>query len=308
MITTIAVLIPLLVSLLLPVILVAFKPKTRLEWIFAAWFSLVFCGFYYLTGAWFLLSIYARFISPGLVMLAILISFLRLPPGIPSKKFIGQKSKYTWVSYLAPALIFSVLGILALQGHFYSGQAVSLAFPLKDGTFYIAQGGGTTIVNAHHPYGSQRYAVDILELNGAGRNAVGLVQTSLEQYAIFGSPVYSPCGGVVTVSVDGLDDLPPGAPGDTRFAAGNHVWIDCQQEKIQVLLGHMKKGSLLVQAGAIIQAGDPVGAVGNSGNTSEPHLHIHARQGGEPDSLIGGMGVPIQFHGRFLVRNDLVQE
>ncbi len=53
MITTIAVLIPLLVSFLLVVMLITFKPTTRLEWIFAAWFSLAFGGFNYLAGAWF---------------------------------------------------------------------------------------------------------------------------------------------------------------------------------------------------------------------------------------------------------------
>ncbi len=63
-------------------------------------------------------------------------------------------------------------------------------------------------MNAHHPFGSQTCLVDILQLNGLVRNAVGLNQTSLEQYAIFGSPIYSPCDGIVATSVDGLDDVP----------------------------------------------------------------------------------------------------
>jgi hypothetical protein len=306
MLTTIAVLIPLLVPLLLAVILVSFKPKTRLEWILAVWFTLAFSLFYTLTGAWFLLSIYFRYGMAALVLTAIVVSFLRLPRRMPFKDFSAARSKFTLTSYLAPALIFSVLTVSALMGNLYSGPAVTLEFPLKNGTYYIAQAGGTSVVNAHHPYGSQTYAVDILQLNRMGRNAVGLHQTSLDQYAIFGTPIYSPCDGIVTTSVDGLNDLPPGSAGDTIHAAGNHVFIDCQKEQVQVLLAHMMKGSILVKEGVPVKTGEPIGQVGNSGNTSEPHLHIHARQGGTPDKLTSGVGVPILFNGRFLLRNEVI--
>jgi hypothetical protein len=308
MITTISLLIPLLAPLILTANLARLIPKSRLEWILAAWLTLAFSGFYYLTGAWYLFSIYVRYAMAVLVLIAIVVTFIRLPRDIPFTDFDEVKSKFTLTSYLVPALIFSVMIVLALQGLFYSGQAVSLAFPLQDGTFYIAQAGATSAVNAHHPYGSQTYAVDILKLNRTGRNAAGFNQTSLEQYAIFGSPIYSPCDGMVAAAIDGIDDLPPGSMGDMKHAAGNHVYIDCQVENVQVLLAHMQKGSLLVSRGDRIQTGQPIGTVGNSGNTGQPHLHIHARQGGTPDSLISGIGVPIFFRGRFLIRNDFIIE
>jgi hypothetical protein len=308
MLTTIAILIPLLVPFVLAVILVSFKPKTQLEWIFAAWFTIAFSLFYYLTGAWFLLSFNFRYAMAGLVLIAIVISFLRLPKALPFADFSATKSKFTLVSYMTPALIFTVLSVSALLGNFFSGSAVSLKFPLKDGAYYIAQAGGTSIVNAHHPYGSQVYSLDILQLNKWGRNADGFQQTSLEQYAIFGRPVYSPCNGIIADSVDGLDDLPPGSSGDTHHAAGNHVFIDCGKEKVQVLLAHMKKGSLAIQKGSLVKTDDLIGQVGNSGNSSEPHLHIHARQGGTLDQLISGVGVPILFNERFFVRNDVVND
>lgn len=50
--------------------------------------------------------------------------------------------------------------------------------------------------------------------------------------------------------------------------------------------------------GENLQKGQKIGLVGNSGNTTEPHLHMHAEK--------DGVGVPIQFDGRFLVRNSLV--
>jgi murein DD-endopeptidase MepM/ murein hydrolase activator NlpD len=48
-----------------------------------------------------------------------------------------------------------------------------------------------------------------------------------------------------------------------------------------------------------VKEGQRIGRVGNSGNTSEPHLHIHAER--------DGAGVPLRFDGRFPVRNDLVR-
>jgi hypothetical protein len=306
--TRIATLIPLLALFVLAVILVSLKPKTWLEWIFAVWFTFAFSLFHYITGAWFLLSFYIRYGMAGLVLVAIFVSFLRLSKGIPFTNFTAARSKFTLASYLVPTLIFSVLSVSAIQGYLYSGPAVSLEFPLKDGTYYIAQAGGTSVVNAHHPYGSQIYSIDILQLNGLGRNAVGINQKSLEQYAIFGSPIYSPCDGMVSAFMDGLGDLPPGSTGDTSHAAGNHVYIDCQKENVQVLLAHMKKGSLVVKEGFTVKTGDLIGQVGNSGNTSEPHLHIHARRGGTTDKLISGIGVPILFNGHFLVRNDIVND
>ncbi|WP_260412143.1 M23 family metallopeptidase [Alkalihalobacillus sp. TS-13] len=50
--------------------------------------------------------------------------------------------------------------------------------------------------------------------------------------------------------------------------------------------------------GGFVKKGEEIGLVGNSGNTSEPHIHIHAGKDGK--------GVPIRFNGRFLVRNSLV--
>jgi hypothetical protein len=305
-ITTFAMLVPLLVPLVLGGLLIRFKPGTRLEWVMAAWLAVSFSLFYFLAGAWFLLSVYVRHAIAGLVLIALVVSFLRLPKGITFTNISTARDIFPLASYLLPALIFTIMSASALLGYRYTGPAASLVFPLNNGLFYIAQAGGTTIVNAHHPHGSQSYAVDILQLNPIGRNAAGFNQTSLEQYAIFGSPVYSPCDGIVAAAENGLDDLPPHSPGDTAHPAGNHVYVDCSMEKVQVLLAHMKKGSLVVEEGMPVRAGTLIGQVGNSGNTTEPHLHIHARQGGTLDRVTSGTGIAILFGGRFPVRNDLL--
>jgi hypothetical protein len=195
---------------------------------------------------------------------------------------------------------------MALAGRRLPASAVTLEFPLQGGTFYVAQGGSNALLNGHHRYGSQTYAVDVLRVDRAGRRARGVYPADVSRYLIWGETVHSPCDGTVAAAVDGLPDVRPGSPADASHPAGNHVYIDCRDQGVQVLLAHMLAGSMQVAAGDDVAAGDPVGRAGNSGNTSEPHLHIHARTGGTLEDPSSGSGVPILFKGRFLVRNDTV--
>lgn len=68
---------------------------------------------------------------------------------------------------------------------------------------------------------------------------------------------------------------------------------------LQIEVAHLQRGSVRVKVGQNIHLGDGLGLVGNSGNTSEPHLHIHAV---DPQT---NEGVPITFDGRYPVRNSL---
>ena len=136
-----------------------------------------------------------------------------------------------------------------------------------------------------------------------GFRAKGLQPSDPAAYVIYGVPVYAPCSGVVKIAMDGLPDMPVPQK-DRDHMAGNHVLLRCAGA--DVLLGHLQPGSLKVTAGDQIAVGQPIGAVGNSGNTGEPHLHIHAQQAGTTLEPISGNPLPIRMDGRFLVRNGLV--
>ena len=53
--------------------------------------------------------------------------------------------------------------------------------------------------------------------------------------------------------------------------------------------------------------GDCLGAVGNSGNTGEPHLHVHAQRPGRAGAPLSGDPLPVLFAGRFPVRGDRIE-
>ena len=169
-----------------------------------------------------------------------------------------------------------------------------MKFPLKGGRFVIGQGGNNSLLNYHWSHRAQRHASDITAVNTIGFRATGLLPRDLSSYAIFGASVFSPCAGTVVQVVDGLPNLIP-PERDRDNARGNHVALACGGVRVE--LAHLKKGSATVQIGDRVTAGERLGEVGNSGNTSEPHLHIHAV---DPAT---GVGIPLVFDGVVPVRN-----
>lgn len=192
----------------------------------------------------------------------------------------------------------------------YQSDPVDFTFPLEETDWYVAHGGSEPAMNHHHhaDLRAQNYALDIVGLNGFGARAIGLLPTSLKAYAIFGRDVVAPCGGEVTSVESDLQDLiPPNT--DRTNLAGNHVVIRCGE--VGVVLAHLQQGSVSVRPGDEAVAGQRIAKVGNSGNTTEPHLHIHAIASDSADLskisepiIATGEPIPMLFDGAFLTRND----
>jgi murein DD-endopeptidase MepM/ murein hydrolase activator NlpD len=108
----------------------------------------------------------------------------------------------------------------------------------------------------------------------------------------------------VLITQDGVEErLPPQM--DRQHMAGNHVILKCGGAWI--LLGHLQKGSVRVHPGERLEQGEFIGRVGNTGNTGEPHLHIHAQRPGNVDAPLSGSPLPIRFGDRYPVRNARIK-
>ena len=81
----------------------------------------------------------------------------------------------------------------------------------------------------------------------------------------------------------------------TLHPVGNHVVIEVAPEQY-LLMAHLRPGSVAVKEGDVVQAGDAIGLTGNSGNSTEPHLHIHLQT--TPDMFDPlAIGLPLAFTG-----------
>ena len=160
----------------------------------------------------------------------------------------------------------------------------------------------------------QRYAFDFIRIS---RKPMRYLSSKNTLYHVFGhvsvtdcfgwaQPVYSPCDGEVIEAHDGWPDItelnslrdsynllfhPPRInPDDMRPVAGNHVII--RSERFSVLLAHLRNGSVKVAEGRHLKTGDLIGEVGNSGNTTGPHLHFQLMRDDDPMTAVG---VPCRF-------------
>lgn len=216
------------------------------------------------------------------------------------------------LAWLGAVALFALVLSLASARRPPPGPVAQIAFPLARGRYVVVSGGFHDLVNVHREVlapgfeavRGQAHAIDVLALDRVGLRARGLRPSDPAAYAIFGKPVVAPCAGRVIAARDDLPDLPP-PQADRENLAGNHVLLACAG--FDLLLAHLQRGSLAVAVGDRVAAGDRIGRVGNSGGTSEPHLHVHAQSGPRRRGLMDAEPIPIAIHGRFLVRNDIIE-
>jgi hypothetical protein len=157
-----------------------------------------------------------------------------------------------------------------------------------DGAWYVFWGGRTLEQNYHVVAKDQRFAYDIIIMKDGSSHAGDGAKN--EEYHCFGKSILAPGDGTVVAAVDGIADNAPGVM-NSKQPVGNHVVIDHGNGEFS-FLAHLKEGSVEAKNGAKVKAGDILGLCGNSGNTSEPHLHYHLQT---TATFKAGEGLPAQF-------------
>ena len=205
---------------------------------------------------------------------------------------------------LALFIFFSVQLLYAVKGYFKPDNALNFEFPLKNGVFCIVQGGNSRLINHHASVEAQKYGLDIVLIDKFGSRTNKLFPKNLSDFNIYSMPIYSPCSGIVVRVIDFYSDEQLGTR-NTKNPGGNYVAIGYEKNKV-IILAHLQNNSISVKEGDIIHIGDLIGKVGNSGNTTEPHLHIHGLLLPAENFFFDGKPVPLMFGGKFLYRNQLV--
>lgn len=218
---------------------------------------------------------------------------------------------------LLPGIALGCLGgymaYMACQGRTLPAvETVDIAPPFGPGTYLVAHGGSNAMVNAHlktldtaverfRLWRGQSRALDVFRISPLGIHKTGWTPSDPARFTTFGTPVLAPCDGEIAKAVDGLEDMRVPVM-DRDHMAGNYVAINCGQ--FFVFLAHLRKNSVAVSTGNRVDVGDVLGEMGNSGNSSEPHLHVHAQRGLSEKAAFAGEPLALTIDGAFLVRND----
>jgi len=252
-------------------------------------------------------------------LLFVLITVSQLIKNYRSAKDLRRTSTANALTTLLVAglgILGGYLSYQALQGYgFPEEDIVDIAPPFTAGHYLVAHGGASEIINAHLktldrsverylPWRGQSKAIDIFRITPLGLHKDGWQPIDPARYTSFGTPVVAPCNGRIASVVDGIKNMPVPEM-DREHMAGNYIAIDCGE--FYIFLAHLHPGSIVISTGQRVETGDPLAQMGNSGNSSEPHLHVHAQRGLPEDSPLAGEPLWLTINGRFLLRNSRLQ-
>ena len=156
---------------------------------------------------------------------------------------------------------------------------------------------------------SQRYAIDWARIGPNGKTYDGDAKVNSTHFA-YGTEALAVADGTVVTVKDGIPENIPGpnsraVPITLETIGGNHIILDLG-EGCFGFYAHLQPGKIRVKVGDKVKRGQTLGLVGNSGNSTEPHLHFHVTNGNSP---LGSEGVPYVFdkwHNELPMQNEIV--
>ena len=190
--------------------------------------------------------------------------------------------------------------------HVFEGPPVSVGRdlvvigpPLRGGAWLAANGPSNEsghrralLPIAGTPAIAQRFAIDYVRVDTLGRTLSG-DRARNENFYAENAEAIAVADGIVVATKDSIPENVPGptsraVPITLETVGGNHVILDIGGGRF-AFYAHLRPGSLRVKLGDRVRRGQVLGLVGNSGNSTEPHLHFHISDGNSP---LGSEGVP----------------
>lgn len=209
-------------------------------------------------------------------------------------------------------LVLIVIAVILIRfGIGRPGHTAPIA-PPSQGTWTAGRSPATRVPSHGTHEFAQTWAIDLVHTpDDRPSPAFGGIRRSMapEEFPSFGMPVYAGgAGQVVAVRDDAPDHrsrnswsllplfaiewLVRGILG-ARFIFGNVVVIHLDAGGYQVV-AHLQRGSAVVAVGQSVAAGERIAACGNSGNSTEPHLHLQLQDDADVSRAVG---LPLAFAG-----------
>ena len=251
----------------------------------------------------------ATFDRTALAGMTVIAGGLRPTGEVPAGK---QAIVFMWVSFdgAAPAKLEHELAVafgdteLTVAGPSLPIAATLprvVAPPLKGSNWLAGNGPSNTSTHrrallpvAGHARISQRFAIDWVQVGDDKSTFTGDPANNASYHA-YGQQALAVAPGTVVEIKDGvIENVPhtaPAVPITLDTIAGNHVVIDLGNGAF-AMWAHLQPGSLKVKVGDKVKTGQVLGLVGNTGNSTEPHLHFQVMDAGSP---LGAEGIPYAF-------------
>ena len=176
---------------------------------------------------------------------------------------------------------------------------VPMRLPVE-GEWFVFWGGATDELNQHLGAPSQRRATDLVIMDAGGKSHGGDGKRNEDYYA-FGKTIVSASQGKVVVAIDGVPDNVPGVV--NSFAAVGNMVVVQQAPAEFVVYAHLKQGTVAVKVGEEVKPGQRLGLCGNSGRSTEAHLHFHVQN---QFALDGALGLEAVISGASVAREGKI--
>ncbi|MFJ4650749.1 M23 family metallopeptidase [Nocardia sp. NPDC088792] len=224
---------------------------------------------------------------------------------------------WIWRAALLLALLFFAEWIIRLlvrrKGTTTRSEPVLIAPPFT-GLWKAHNSPADNVPSHGTPWGGQSYAIDLTVVSDrAPRFGLWRLHAPAE-FPSFGQPILAPADGTVVTTVDHCRDHHARTSllgllyfvlceqfvrscGPDSFAFGNNLVLELS-DGTYARLCHLQQGSLLVRPGDLVRTGQPLALCGNSGRSTEPHLHFQLMNSLNTKTAYGipftwqGIGVP----------------
>ena len=185
-----------------------------------------------------------------------------------------------------PILILMQVIFIPYPNYENQSAAVTLKLPIEGDTVLL--GGKEYRTHAVWPF--ERYAYDIMD------NPYDTGNPDLKSYSIYGKNVFASIQGEILEVHDGEEDIEPNVEEFSSWK-GNYIYMRIEDTGTYLIYAHLKNNSIRVKEGDVVEIGTILAQVGNSGTTSEPHLHIQHQKNNPCNSvhMFLDEGLPIRF-------------